>query len=190
MNSTLTGNLVGRQPVAAEQAHARLERRRHLRRCARRMEATTTWPVSGFGSPRTDDVLDVVHLEQHVLDFDREHLAAADVDDLALAAEDPQPLAVDLDEIAGVEEAVGVERARRVQVAEHRRLRPDPQPAVDDLGLVAFAADAHPQRVRSARLRSQDAELAQAVGLLQLHVRKRGVHALERRLPASARCRR
>ena len=72
---------------------------------------------------------------------DREDLAAADVDHLAPASEDPQPLAVDLDLVARVEEAVGRKGARGVQVAEGCRERPATESSAAPM----------PARVRSGR---------------------------------------
>ena len=91
----------------------------------------------------------VVEGEQHTLDLCRMNLAAAHVNHLAPTAEDAQPLAIGLDEVARIEEAIGIERARRVQIAEHRGLGTHPQSSVDHLRLVPLTADAHPQGVAS-----------------------------------------
>ena len=178
----LRGNLVSRELVAAEQPHPRLERREvFLARQRHRRDDHLAGERIRFAVHR--HVVDVVEREQRVLDFHREHLVAADVDHLGVPADDANPFAVELHEVAGVEEAVRVERARRVQVAEHRRLRADIQPAVDDLGLESFAAHAHPQRSRLTRLRSQDAQLAEAVRLQEVRLRKRRADPRQRELP-------
>src|SRR3954469_6059195 len=96
------------------------------------------------------DVFDVVELEQHILDLGRVHLLAADVDQLRLAAEDVNVLAVSFDEILRVEPAVRIERRRCVQIAEHRARRSDPEYVVDDLVLKTGIAELDPHRARVA----------------------------------------
>ena len=104
-----------------------------------------------------DHVGHVVELQQGTFDFRGVDLAAAHVDDVALAAEDAEPLAVDLHLVAGVEEPIPVERARRVQVAQHRGGAADPEPSVDDLCLVSLPADPDPEGVGAAGFRAEDA---------------------------------
>lgn len=67
-------------------------------------------------TPLADDghVGNVQHLEEHALGLGRIHLVAADVNDLAVAPAEAQPLAIDVDEVARVEEAVRVETTGRV----------------------------------------------------------------------------
>ena len=55
----------------------------------------------------------VARPQQDVLDLGRVNLLAADIDQFALAADDPDIVAVDLDLVVCVEPAIGVERARR-----------------------------------------------------------------------------
>ena len=76
------------------------------------------------------------------------------------------------DEILRVEPAVRIERGRRVQIAEHRTRRSDPEHAVDDLVLEAGIAELEPHRAGVARSGRQDAELRQPVGLLEPHPRQ------------------
>ena len=72
--------------------------------------AATTSPVIGLGLAAHGHVLDVVELEQNVLDLGRMHLLAAHIDQLRLAAENANVLAVSFDEILRVEPAVRIER--------------------------------------------------------------------------------
>ncbi|EEF93413.1 hypothetical protein CATMIT_01958, partial [Catenibacterium mitsuokai DSM 15897] len=124
-----------------------------------------------------DHVAHVVQGQQEALDLDREHLLAGDVDDFRFAAEDLEVIAVDLDPVAGVVPALLVERAGRVEIAEHGLLAADPQGAVAHFQLEAVAADLHPLGRGIARLGGEDAELGQAVGLLQRDVREGAVQA-------------
>ena len=54
-------------------------------------------------------IFDVFQLQKNVLDLGRMHFLAADVDQFGFAAEYPHVLAVDLDEVLGVEPPVRLE---------------------------------------------------------------------------------
>ena len=94
----------------------------------------------------------VFELEQHALDFGRVDLLAADIDDLRLASEDANKVAIYLDHVIGVEPPFLIEGAGRIEIAEHGGMRFDPEKAVDDLGFKALAANLDPERSRVARL--------------------------------------
>ena len=83
------------------------------------------------------DVLDVVDLQQNVLDLGRVHFLAADIDQLRLASENTNVLAIGFDQILRVEPAVSLEWRRRVEIAQHRARRSDPEHAGNDLVLKA-----------------------------------------------------
>src|SRR5262245_34322560 len=127
---------------------------------------------------RVDHALEI---EDHGFDLCRENLVAADVDDLALATQNSEPPSVDFDSVARVEESLLVEGTWRVEVPEHRRLRADPEPTIDDLGLEAIASDSYPERSRLPRFRAEDPDFGEPIGLLKGGMWQRTRRAFERR---------
>ena len=125
------------------------------------IRAPTTCPVTGIRLGKHGRIPDVVELQQDILDFGRVHFLAAHVDQLRLASDDTNVFALDLNDILRVEPAFIIEGRGRIQVAQHRRFRSEPQHAVDDAVLEAGIAELEPQRVRAARLRRHDAELGE-----------------------------
>ena len=67
--------------------------------------------------PHDDRIGDVLHLQQHALHLRRVDFLAADVDDLGLAAQDADVLAINLDHVIGVEPTLFVEWIRCIEIA-------------------------------------------------------------------------
>ena len=67
-----------------------------------------------------------------------------------------------------------------VEVAEHGRLRPQPQHALHDPCLAALAPELQPERAVAPRSGRQHAELGEAVGLLEADAGERAAEGLER----------
>ena len=66
-----------------------------------------------------NDVENVIHPLNYTLNLSRIHLLPANVDQIAIASEDPHPFTVHLNHIASLEPAVIGERTRRIEIAEH-----------------------------------------------------------------------
>ena len=97
------------------------------------MNATGTEPSRSSGTPDDARVVDAGHEPQHLLDVVGEHLVAAPVDHVADPALDPhEAVGVHAGQVAGVDEAVGVDaigERRAVGVARGHRRWPHQQPA-------------------------------------------------------------
>src|SRR4051812_19330871 len=107
---------------------------------------------------------------------------AANVHDLADAAEDPKIVAAHLDLVAGVEPAVAIEWSVRIQVSPHRRSRSNLEDAIVNAGLESLATQLDPQRIRCLGLRSENAQLRQPIRLAEFDQGKGGVDSLQRGL--------
>src|SRR5262249_9171241 len=113
------------------------------------------------------------------LDLRRVNLLSADVDDFGFAPENPEILSIYFDSVSGVEPAVFGKLARRVQVAEYRRLRFDLQDAVHHSRQKALAADPDPQRVRGFGFGLKNADFGEAVSLLKSNLREEFVESAQ-----------
>src|SRR6266508_2183390 len=178
-DANLRGKLEGCEALGAEPTHSDLEfvaRLRPAKSNGRRHN------LSGkrMRLAEHDDISDVLHLEENAFNFSGIHLAAADVDHVARAPQKADPFPVGFHEVSGVEEPVCVERARRVEVPQHRGTRTNPETLAHHLAVEIFATDSHPQRIRFARLRAKDAELRQAVRLEESCLWKCSTGALQR----------
>src|SRR5437660_6537548 len=124
------GDLVRLKALSAEGSDTGGEGLRILGRPAGRHPGDDDVARDGIRLADDQGLPDLVHLEQDALDLGRKDLLASDVDDVALPAQDLQVLTVDLDDILGVEPTLLVERRRRIEVADHRRLTPYPEDVV------------------------------------------------------------
>src|SRR5262249_32646529 len=162
----------GRQPLATERAQALLEgiERLGLDEVDARDEQLPRERARLAGDR---DVANVLHLHDHVLYLGGVNLAAADIHEIAHAAQDAQIVALDFDGVFGVEPTLVVEQIRRVEVAHHRRRSSYPQNPIADRRLEAFTRELHPERSRLLGFRAQDAELGEPVSLREPNVGER-----------------
>ena len=104
-------------------------------------------PEIGVRPSPDRDLLDVGMLEQRSLDLCGVDLLSTYVDDLGISTQDPDVLAVHLDDISGLEPSVVRKRTGRVQVAQHGGLGLDLEHPIDNTGLEALSSHLHPERI-------------------------------------------
>ena len=121
--------------------------------------------------PKDRRLGDIPRFEQHAFHLHRKDLLPADIDDLRGASDKTDQPGLLLDKIAGIHPAIGIDRVRRVEIADHAGCRADVQHTFNNPRLEPFAADAQPERSGVGRLRMKHAELGQTVGLLQFGLR-------------------
>src|SRR5690606_34893816 len=111
------------------------------------------------------------------LDLRRRHFIAADTDQLAGAAEDPQPAIPAFDAIAGAVPVISIRGAVLPQVSQETVRAAHPQHPIPHLGLHALAAQADPQAVIALGGGSRRAQFGGAVFLANAAVREAVIHA-------------
>ena len=89
------------------------------------------------------------HLQNCGFDLGRINLLSSHIDQIGVAAEDPEIFAILFNSVASDEVSILGERTWSVQISEHGRIGLDLQNAGHHAKLIAFAAEFHPKRVRT-----------------------------------------